>query len=116
MVKRYSILLEDGTVGETSLCFEPKIGNLVIVSLHDENGIPIEKDGMVKAILSVEVQALAKTISPKMAEVVTVVDIDGNGACGYASRTGAKRQRYHVGGIAKREIGKKKRISTCAVI
>ena len=65
---------------------------------------------------NIEIQALAKTISQKMAEVVTVVNVDGNGTTGYASRTGAKRQTYHVKGIAQREIGKRKRIACCNVI
>jgi hypothetical protein len=30
--------------------------------------------------------------------------------------TGAKRQTYNAAGIAKREIGKKKRINSCVLV
>jgi hypothetical protein len=62
---------------------------------------------------SVTVTALAERLSAKRAKVVEVVDIDGEGAVGYASRTGAKRQQYNVGGTAKREIGAVKLLSKC---
>ena len=62
---------------------------------------------------SVTVTALAKLLSAKRAEVVEVVDIDGEGAVGYASRTGAKRQQYNVGGTARREVGAVKLLSKC---
>lgn len=61
----------------------------------------------------VVVTALAKPLSAKKAEVVEVVDIDGEGNSGYASRTGAKRQQYSVGGVAKREVGAVKVLSKC---
>jgi hypothetical protein len=64
---------------------------------------------------SVSITAKADKISEKMAVITEVIDIGGNGSCGYASRTGAKRQRYHVGGIANREIGKRKRLSSCKI-
>jgi hypothetical protein len=51
------------------------------------------------------VTAEAEEISPKRLRVISVIDIGGNGASGYASRTGAKRQQYHVGGVAARERG-----------
>jgi hypothetical protein len=35
---------------------------------------------------------------------------------GYASRTGANRQKYSVGGVAAREIGKIKNLSACEII
>ena len=65
---------------------------------------------------SVCVTAIADKISTGMAVVTEVTDIDGNGNAGYASRTGAKRQKYNVSGIASREIGKRKRISACQVL
>lgn len=52
----------------------------------------------------------------KMATVTRVVMIDGEEPTGYASRTGAKRQRYNAAGIAKREIGVRKRVSSCSVV
>jgi hypothetical protein len=61
----------------------------------------------------VVVTAKAELLSAKRAEVVEVVDIDGEGAVGYASRTGAKRQQYNVGGTAKREVGAVKVLSKC---
>lgn len=57
------------------------------------------------------VTALAEKISEKRVRVAQVLDIGGNGDSGYASRTGANRQRYSVGGVAAREVGKVKNIS-----
>lgn len=54
---------------------------------------------------SEEITAEAEPISPKRLRVVSVLDVGGNGTTGYGSRTGAKRQAYHVGGIALREVG-----------
>jgi hypothetical protein len=51
------------------------------------------------------ITAQAEAISPKRLRVTSVDDIGGNGAIGYASRTGARRQQYSVGGVAKREVG-----------
>ena len=65
---------------------------------------------------SVTVTALAELLSAKRAKVVEVVDIDGEGNSGYASRTGAKRQQYSVGGTAKREVGAVKLLSKCLVV
>jgi hypothetical protein len=56
---------------------------------------------------------LAELLSAKRAKVVKVDDIDGEGAVGYASRTGAKRQQYSVGGTAKREVGAVKILAKC---
>lgn len=54
------------------------------------------------------ITAQAEKISDKRCRVVAVIDIGGNGNSGYGSRTGAKRQQYHVGGVALREVGKVK--------
>jgi hypothetical protein len=62
---------------------------------------------------SVVVTAKAEMLSAKKAQVVEVVDIDGEGNSGYASRTGAKRHQYSVGGTAKREVGAVKLLSKC---
>lgn len=59
------------------------------------------------------VQAQAEQISPKRCRIVSVLDIGGSGNSGYGSRTGAKRQSYHVGGVARREQGKVKNLSAC---
>lgn len=64
----------------------------------------------------VEIEARAKQVSKGMAEVVEVRSIDGEAPVGYVSRTGAKRQTYNASGIAKREVGKKKRLSACWTI
>jgi len=62
------------------------------------------------------VTATLELISPKRGRVLCVTDIGGNGTSGYGSRTGAKRQRYHVGGVAMREEGKIKNLSACCVL
>lgn len=62
------------------------------------------------------VTAQAEAISPKRLRVVAVLDIGGNGSTGYASRTGAKRQQYSVGGIAKREVGAVKLLGKVEVV
>ena len=65
---------------------------------------------------SVTITAQANQISPGMAQVVKVTEIDGDAPTGYTSRTGSKRQTYNAAGIAAREIGAKKRISTCKIM
>lgn len=65
---------------------------------------------------SVTIKAEAKKTSEKMAVVTKVLAIDDKEPVGYTSRTGAKRQQYHAGGIAKREIDAKKRLSSCTII
>ena len=62
------------------------------------------------------ITAIVEKISEKRAKVKEVIDIGGNGAYGYASRTGAKRQQYNCGGVAKREIGKIKILSKCELV
>jgi hypothetical protein len=51
------------------------------------------------------ITARAEPITDKRLRVVEVIDIGGNGASGYASRTGAKRQQYNVGYFARQQIG-----------
>lgn len=62
------------------------------------------------------VTARVELLSPKRGKVVDVIDVGGNGSTGYGSRTGAKRQQYHVGGVAKREIGAVKLLGKVEVI
>ena len=64
----------------------------------------------------VTIKAKAEQISKGMAQVLDVLEIDGEAPVGYTSRTGAKRQTYHAAGIAQREVGAKKRISACDVV
>lgn len=63
-----------------------------------------------------EVTARVEPISAARVKVVEVIDIGGNGNSGYASRTGAKRQQYNVGGVAKRELGEVKLVSRAVVV
>jgi hypothetical protein len=63
----------------------------------------------------VTITAEAEQISAGMARVIKVIAIDGETPDGYTSRTGAKRQTYNAAGVAKREIGAKKRLSACAI-
>lgn len=65
---------------------------------------------------SVTIEARAEKTSPKMAKVIEVISIDGDAPVGYTSRTGAKRQTYHAAGIAAREVGVKKRLSSCTIL
>ena len=62
------------------------------------------------------VTAFVKHISAKRAQVVEVIDVGGNGKTGWASRTGAARQKYSVREIAQREIGKIKILSACTSV
>jgi hypothetical protein len=64
---------------------------------------------------SVTITAKADKISEKRVTITEIVDIDGNGASGYASRTGAKRQQYNVGYFAKQQVGLTKNLSACEV-
>ena len=43
------VLLTDGTVGQVEV--EVEVGSIVIVALHDENGLPIKATGEVAEIL-----------------------------------------------------------------
>ena len=65
---------------------------------------------------SVSIVATADQVSPGMAKVIAVTEIDGDEPTGYKSRTGAKRQQYNATSIARREVGAKKRISTCKIL
>ena len=64
---------------------------------------------------SVTIEARAEQISPAMARVVEVLAIDGEPPVGTLSRTGARRQQYWAGGVARREVGARKRLSACTV-
>lgn len=64
---------------------------------------------------SVTIRARAEQISPAMARVTEVLTIDGETPSRTMSRTGAKRQEYWGTGTAVREIGARKRLSTCTI-
>jgi hypothetical protein len=65
---------------------------------------------------SVTVTAEAEAISEKRVKVMKVLDIDGEGNSGFASRTGANRQKYNLGYFAQAEAGKTKNVSSVTVI
>jgi hypothetical protein len=65
---------------------------------------------------SISITAKAEKISEKRCKVVEVLDVDGEGTTGYASRTGAKRQQYNVGNVVRSEVGKVKIISRLTII
>ena len=64
----------------------------------------------------VTIKATATKTSEKMALVVEVLEIDGEAPKSNMSRTGATRQRYNGCGISRREVGAKKRLSTCKIV
>ena len=65
---------------------------------------------------SVTITAKAQLVSAKMAEVTQVTHIGGCDPVRNMSRTGANRQKFNGAGVALREVGKRKRLSTCQVI
>lgn len=65
---------------------------------------------------SVTITAHAEQISEKRAQIAQVLDVDGHGASGYASRTGANRQRFNVGYVAGAELGKTKNLSAVTIV
>jgi hypothetical protein len=60
--------------------------------------------------------AIVEPISDKRCRVVDVIDVGGNGTTGYASRTGANRQKYSVSYFASNEIGKTKNFSSVSIL
>ena len=65
---------------------------------------------------NVTIRAEAERISAGMARVARVLAIDGEAPSGTMSRTGARRQEYHGTGVAKREVGARKRLSACDIV
>jgi len=64
---------------------------------------------------SVTVTADAQEVSEKRVKVIKVTDIDGEGNSGFASRTGANRQKYNLGFFAEAEAGKLKNKSSVKI-
>lgn len=64
----------------------------------------------------VEMTARAEKISEKRCVVKEVLEIDGEEVRANMSRTGANRQKFYGIGAAKREQGKTKNLSACAVV
>ena len=65
---------------------------------------------------NVTILADAEKISAGMAQVNAVREIDGETPTGTMSRTGARRQQYHGSGVAAREVGARKRLSSCVIV
>ena len=63
----------------------------------------------------VTITAEAEQTSKAMATVTKVIAIDGEDPHYGMSRTGANRQKYNGKGIAEREVGARKRLSSCTV-
>ena len=65
---------------------------------------------------SVDVLAVADSVSAKMARIVDVLQIDGEKPGYKQSRTGAKRQQFNGLFVARLEVGKNKRLSSCKIL
>jgi hypothetical protein len=63
----------------------------------------------------VSIEAEAEQISAGMARILRVIKIDGEDPRGTLSRTGARRQEYWADSVARREVGARKRLSTCVI-
>ncbi len=63
----------------------------------------------------VQVQARAERLSAGTARVVEVLAIDGQTPHYGQSRTGARRQTYNGASVALRELGARKRLSSCTI-
>ena len=64
----------------------------------------------------VMVTAEAEPLSDKRAKVLRLVDCDGEGSSGWASRTGAKRQQYSIDYLSRHVVGQIKNRSACEEI
>ena len=65
---------------------------------------------------SVEMTAKVEKISAKRAKVLELIEIDGEEIKANMSRTGANRQKFYGIGVASREEGKIKNLSTCQIV
>lgn len=65
---------------------------------------------------SVDVQALVEKTSDKIAKVTDILLVDGEKPGYKQSRTGAKRQQFNGLFVARCEIGKNKRLSSCKIL
>ena len=65
---------------------------------------------------SVWVRATASPLSAKMVEVVEVTKISGEDPVKNMSVSGSRRQAFNGISISQREIGAKKRLSTCEIV
>ena len=93
--------------------YEDKKMTNEIITIEYKTSVYLPKKGVWR---SETVIAKARKINEKMAEVIEVLELGGEEAKGYISRTGSKSQVYNASGIAAREVGAKKRLSACEVI
>ena len=63
----------------------------------------------------VEITAKAVRSSPAFAIVEEVLTINGEPPSGHMSRSGSRRQGFNGTSIAAREVGHRKRLSSCVV-
>ena len=61
-------------------------------------------------------RATASPLSAKMVEVVEVTKISGEDPVKNMSVSGSRRQAFNGISISQREIGAKKRLSTCEIV
>ena len=64
----------------------------------------------------VKVTAEAEKISEKRCVITKVIDVDGNGSSGYASKDGTMRKQYSIDEVVDRQIGKTKYMKCLTVI
>ena len=62
------------------------------------------------------VRATAVMVSAKMAEVTSVMKIGGEDPARSMSVSGSRRQAFNGLSIAQRELGAKKRLSSCSIL
>ena len=65
---------------------------------------------------SIDVQAIIEKTSEKTGKVTTILLVDGEKPAYMQSRTGAKRQQFNGLFVARLEVGKKKRLSSCKIL
>jgi hypothetical protein len=51
-MSEFTVLLEDGTIGQASSIHDDIVGELWTVELQDENGNKIQKTGTIKEVLA----------------------------------------------------------------
>ena len=65
---------------------------------------------------SIDVQAIIEKTSEKTGKVTTILLVDGEKPAYMQSRTGARRQQFNGLFVARLEVGKKKRLSSCKIL
>ena len=65
---------------------------------------------------SIDVQAIIEKTSEKTGKVTTILLVDGVKPAYMQSRTGARRQQFNGLFVARLEVGKKKRLSSCKIL